>query len=529
MSISGITGLAGNILNSQYNSALGNTLQQNLAGSQTQNVFGSSVWTFINLIRIFQKANLVNKAGQTPIVDLENPLGTPEQFKAIKWKETEKSKFYKRLAYLFKFHLPLLGEMKVPSPVDFGIMDGEGWNGFTRVHVGDLANLHYKGTIYDTYRACNHVKYNYGQGFDGSFNPLYFDAEDAVGQNISPENQAILESKDFFQTQLESFANTQWRIGVVVSWAFSEYSNLVSTDQAVTGNTAWEAANMAFELAQFLVLHQLGGFQEEWINGIMNKEIELGTEAKLDETQIFASIANIKSMEEQLTTEFESLLSGFESKNKLAAGALSELITQTNTLKEEIQKSTTESNAKLVEDYQARITALKMTINRNKDEGLDVQKAEFLVQTMELNLERIKTWFKIIEDQQAAIGKSTGTPSSQNQVPQLNGQATILSADEAFGINPAADSASGISTTQATLLEGVDTLPSDFNLAKAKADFVVFEQQANFFLARTETLAKPSGPPNTDGNLPPVQASTAKKGSWGIRRGLGLKKGPKSS
>jgi len=93
MSISGITGLAGNILNSQYNSALGNTLQQNLAGSQTQNVFGSSVWTFINLIRIFQKANLVNKAGQTPIVDLENPLGTPEQFKAIKWKETEKSKF----------------------------------------------------------------------------------------------------------------------------------------------------------------------------------------------------------------------------------------------------------------------------------------------------------------------------------------------------------------------------------------------------------------------------------------------------
>lgn len=512
MSISGITGLAGNILNSQYNSALGNTLQQNLAGSQTQNVFGSSVWTFINLVRIFQRAKLVDEAGQTPIVDLENPLGTPEQFKSIEWKETEKSKFYQRLAYLFKFHLPILGEMKVPSPVDFGIMDGDGWNGFTRVHVGDLANLHYKGTIYDTYRACNHVKYNYGQGFDGSFNPLYFDADQEVGQINSPENQAIVESKDFFQTQLESFANTQWRIGVVVSWAFSEYSNLVSTDQAVTGNMAWEAANMAFELAQFLVLHQLGGFQEEWINEIMNKEIALGTEAKLDETQIFASIANIKSMEEQLTTEFESLLSGFESKNKLAAGALSDLITKMNTLKEEMEQSIIDSNTRLLSDYEARIAALKVNIKTSRDEGQNVEKAEFLVESMEMNLDRMKAWFKSTEDRLASTGKSKGTPSSQNNFPQINGETTTTAADEAIVSNPGANSALGISINQATLLKGVVTATSDLDMAEANTEFVVFEQQVSHLLARIESEATPSKQQPV--NSKNVSSTGAKKGGW---------------
>jgi hypothetical protein len=530
MNPAGITGLAGNILNSQYNSALGNTLQQNLAGSQTENVFGSSVWTFINLVRIFQQAKLDADDEEEPIVGPENPVGEPSSYKALRWEATKKSAFYQRLAYLFKFHLPLLGEMKVPSPVDFGISDDEGWKGFTRLHVGDVANLHYKGSVYDTFRACNHVKYNYGQGFDGTFNPLFFGDDDDSLSTAGPLNRRqdendVVETKDFFQSQLESFANTQWRIGVVVSWAFSEYSNLVSTDQAVADNKAWQATNMAFELAQFLVLHQLGGFQEDWINSIMNKEMELGAEAKLDETQIFASIANIKSMEEELTERLNSTIQDLEAKNMLANGALSDLIEKTDSLKEEIQSSTKESNDRLVADYEARLEALQITIDANKDRGLEDQQAEYLVATMKAELDKIKLWFAEIEKAQAMGGAKDGKPSTQNQVPQLNGESVQTVAGESISLNPGADSVLETAGLQEPLQEGCTTLAEDFNLAKAKATFVVFEQQANQLLSRLTSVAETNGGPEKTGV---VTSTKTKKSSWGIRRFLGLKKGPKS-
>ncbi len=514
----GITGLAGNILNSQYNSALGNTLQQNLAGSQTENVFGSSVWTFINLIRIFQNAKLVDEKGNEPITGAENPLGSVEQYKTIKWVPTEKSTFYQRLAYLFKVHLPFVGEMKVPSPVDFGITGEEGWNGFTRVHVGDVSNLHYKGTIYDTYRACNHIKYNYGQGFDGKYNPLFFDA-DSVPENPSSADQKIVESKDFFQAQLESFANTQWRIGVVVSWAFSEYSNLVSTDQAVSGNKAWEIANMAFELAQFLVLHQLGSYQEDWINNIMNKEIELGTEAKLDETQIFASIANIKSMEEKLTTDFNGLIVDLNSKNLLAEGALADLLTKVGSLHEEIENTTKEANQNLVAEYTAKIKALEATIESDSDRGVPVLDTTlWLVDTMKRELERIKLWFSKIEEDQASQEIKSATPSSQNEVPTTNGETTGTIAAEAISLNPGADSATEITESQSALAEGSVTLPSDFNLALAKETFVIFEQQANLLLSRMDAAVASSENPAPEPTQNVQSSSAPPKRVWGIKR-----------
>ncbi len=465
----GVTGLVGNILNSQYNSALGNTLQQNLAGSQTENVFGSSVWTFINLVRIFQDAQLVDAKG-----DAGGPV---EEYKAIKWVPTEKSTFYQRLAYLFKVHLPFVGEMKVPSPVDFGITGEEGWNGFTRVHVGDVSNLHYKGTIYDTYRACNHIKYNYGQGFDGKYDPLFFNAT-VDSERTSPVDEEIKKSRDFFQAQLESFANVQWRIGVVVSWAFSEYSNLVSTDQAVSGNKAWEIANMAFELAQFLVLHQLGSYQEDWINNIMNEEIKLGTEAKLDETQIFASIANIKSMEEKITTIFNGLMDGLTAKNQLTDGALADVVTKVKSLHDKVENATKEANQAIVDEYAAKIKAIEKAIEIKRTEGLEVSGSTIrLVEAMKEQLERIKLWFSKIEEEQAAQEIKSETLSSQNQVPATNGVATGTNAAGAISLDPAAESAADISGDQNQLAEALVDLPADFNVAFAKADFLNTEKE----------------------------------------------------
>jgi len=519
--IPGIAGLAGNILNSQYNSALGNTLQQNLAGSQTENVFGSSVWTFINLVRIFQNATLIDEAGNAPILDLENPLGSVEQYKGIEWTPTPQSTFYQRLAYLFKIYLPF-GEYKVPSPVDFGITDEDGWNGFTRLHVGDVSNLHYKGTIYDVYRVCNHIKYNYGQGFDGKYNPLFFNPASSPispGATISDENLKIIENRDFFQTQLESFANWQWRIGVVVSWAFSEYSTLVSTDQAVSGNKAWEMANMAFELAQFLVLHQLGGYQEDWINNIMNKETSLAAVAKLDEAQIFASIANIKSMEEQLTTSFNSTISSIETKNLLAQGALDDLLATINSLYEDLENSTKEANQDLVMEYTAKIEALETAIALDAGNGITASdQTVYLLETMKMELERIKLWFAQIEEQQATQQVESGQPSTQNQIPTTNSEITETNADEALSLNPGVSIVSEIVAAQSPLVESSVSLPSDFNLAMAKATFQNFSQLANALTARAETAVESNAEPGP-GSIQNIQAtSKPPKFVWGINR-----------
>jgi len=522
--IPGIAGLAGNILNSQYNSALGNTLQQNLAGSQTENVFGSSVWTFINLVRIFQDATLIDELGNPPVLDLENPLGSVEQYKGIEWSATPQSTFYQRLAYLFKVHLPILGEFKVPSPVDFGISDEDGWNGFTRLHVGDVSNLHYKGTIYDVYRVCNHIKYNYGQGFDGKYNPLFFNPASSTissGATPSPESLAIIENRDFFQTQLESFANWQWRIGVVVSWAFSEYSTLVSTDQAVSGNKAWEMANMAFELAQFLVLHQLGGYQEDWINNIMNKETSLAAVAKLDESQIFASIANIKSMEEQLTTSFNSTISSIESKNLLAQGALDGLLATINSLHEDLENSTKQANQDLVMEYTAKINALEATIAGDASNGITASdQTTYLLQAMKMELERIKLWFAQIEEQQATEQVKTGQPSTQNQIPTTNSEITETNADEATSLNFGVSIVSEIVASQSPLVESTIVLPSDFDLALAQATFENFSQQATVLLARTETAVESNAEPGT-GSIQTIQSSSnPPKRVWGVNRAL---------
>ncbi len=506
--IPGIAGLAGNILNSQYNSALGNTLQQNLAGSQTENVFGSSVWAFINLVRIFQDATLIDEAGNAPILDLQNPLGSVEQYKEIKWTPTAQSLFYQRLAYLFKVHLPIVGESKVPSPVDFGISDEEGWNGFTRLHVGDVSNLHYKGTIYDVYRVCNHIKYNYGQGFDGKYNPLFFNSLlDSIPDGVtpSPETQAIMQNRDFFQTQLESFANWQWRIGVVVSWAFSEYSTLVSTDQAVTGNKVWEMANMAFELAQFLVLHQLGGYQEDWINNIMNKETSLAAVAKLDEAQIFASIANIKSMEEQLTTSFQTTMDNIESKNILAQGALDQLLADISSLHEDMENSTKEANQDLVMEYTAKIEGLEAAIALNG--GTPTPQTVYLLETMKMELERIKLWFAQIEEQQATQQVESGQPSTQNQIPITNSEITETNADEALSLNFGVSIVSEIVAAQSPLVESSVSLPSDFNLEMAKATFENFSQLAITLTARAETAVKSNAEPGP-GSIQNIQATS---------------------
>ena len=112
----------------------------------------------------------------------------------------------------------------------------------------------------------------------------------------------------------------------------------------------------------------------------------------------------------------------------------------------------------------------------------------------------------------ASTGKSKGTPSSQNNFPQINGETTTTAADEAIVSNPGADSALGISINQATLLKGVVTATSDLDMAEANTEFVVFEQQVSHLLARIESEATPSKqqPVNSQN----VSSTGAKKGGW---------------
>lgn len=255
-SLNMMTGLT----SSAYNSILGNSLSQNILGSQISNSFGKKSEVFIDGIRLLEKIK-VDK--DTNLIDYE-PTGKSRALETAQW-------------------LASLGGYVVFTGLLERKKDEEGrkvWAGLTKMNVGDVAELNYMGDNLNVYRAVNRLTYN----------------------------KPIQDAEDFEHTQkrLLTFYMILWGAALITSLVFVQYSVTVAVDQSLAENKEWQLANMAMQIAQIIALTLIGMYESKFLLDLATEE---RAEAYLESNQLTlqAFQTEMDNLEQRMGDQINSL------------------------------------------------------------------------------------------------------------------------------------------------------------------------------------------------------------------------------
>lgn len=306
-SLTMMTGLT----SSAYNSILGNSLSQNILGSQISNSFGKKSDVFIDGIRLLEKIVLNST---TNLIKFESTKGS------------------KRLEMAQK--IASLGGYVLFTGLLERKNDEEGrkvWAGLTKMNVGDVAELNYMGDNLNVYRAVNRLTYN---------KPLK-DDEDLADFEIT-------------QKKLLKFYAVLWGAALITSLVFVQYSVTVAVDQSLAENKEWQLANMAMQIAQIIALTYVGMYESKFLLDLATEERNLAyldsNRATLQEFQI-----ELNMLEERLQGQIDSLANQLNSWQATSKGDIEALTKEV----QQQAKTIAENKKALQEQLQNEINELK--------------------------------------------------------------------------------------------------------------------------------------------------------------------------
>jgi hypothetical protein len=311
-SLTMMTGLT----SSAYNSILGNSLSQNILGSQISNSFGKKSDVFIDGIRLLEKIVLNST---TNLIKFESTKGS------------------KRLEMAQK--IASLGGYVLFTGLLERKNDEEGrkvWAGLTKMNVGDVAELNYMGDNLNVYRAVNRLTYN---------KPLK-DDEDLADFEIT-------------QKKLLKFYAVLWGAALITSLVFVQYSVTVAVDQSLAENKEWQLANMAMQIAQIIALTYVGMYESKFLLDLATEERNLAyldsNRATLQEFQI-----ELNMLEERLQGQIDSLANQLNSWQATSKGDIEALTKEV----QQQAKTIAENKKALQEQLQNEINELKQIFEK---------------------------------------------------------------------------------------------------------------------------------------------------------------------
>ena len=348
-SLNMMTGLT----SSAYNSILGNSLSQNILGSQISNSFGKKSEVFIDGIRLLEKIK-VDK--DTNLIDFE-PTGKSRALETAQW-------------------FASLGGYVVFTGLLERKKDEEGrkvWAGLTKMNVGDVADLNYMGDNLNVYRAVNRLTYN----------------------------KPIQAAEDFEHTQkrLLKFYTILWGAALITSLVFAQYSVTVAVDQSLAENKEWQLANMAMQIAQIIALTLIGMYESKFLLDLATEERNL---AYLDSNYIFLDSFQTKldELELRMQAQIDSLASNLTTwqatstqKIQDLADAVTKQAEAIEQNKKELEEKMQNEMKKLKEDAEKQIAELKKNLaTKESVEKLNKQVDAFEkdIQDNQKNIEEIQ-------------------------------------------------------------------------------------------------------------------------------------------
>lgn len=314
-SLNMMTGLT----SSSYSSILGNSLNQNILGTQTTNSFGMKSDVFVDGIRLLEKLIYDTRFEFTP---------TSES------KKLEKFQTYASLGGLWM----LTGVMKRQK-------DDKGrqvWAGLTRMNVGDVAELNYMGDNLKVYRAVNQLTYH---------DPIATKTE-------VKKQQAYIEDFKLMQDRLLTFYWVLWVAALITNLVFVQYSVTIAVDQSLADNKEWQIANMAMEIAQIIALLWLGWYESTFLVGLATEE---RASAYIQSNNVFLESYDTKidDLEQRMVIQLESVRSSLNVFQGTSKTDNTSFIDTVKNKEEEIL----EKSKKQLEKYKDDLIAMKEHFN----------------------------------------------------------------------------------------------------------------------------------------------------------------------
>ena len=247
---------------SNYLSRLGNSINQNVFGSQITNTYGKQTSVFIDGVRLWEETTAFQASATDPTTLQLNFIPTPTST-GLEWLQ--------KIASFGGLDLGLIGRSVAENP-----FMGNAWGGGISLNVGDLATLNYKGSQLSVNRAVNQMEYSPGSGVGN--------ASSIVG----------------IESQLQTFFKVIWGTVLISSLVFAEYSVTVAVDQDLAQNEEWQMANLALELAQILVLYLVVNYEDSFTTKLTNQEF-LASNIAEDSVSADQLESAIKDLEQKLS------------------------------------------------------------------------------------------------------------------------------------------------------------------------------------------------------------------------------------
>ncbi len=413
----GIGFLNGAVSNA-FTSYLGNTLSQNNFGSQVTNTFGTMNTVFMDGIRLWEKTSCIDD---------------PKLGKLLAFETTPASMWMERLQ---KFAgLGGLGP-------DLGLItrekDSKGqsqWGGSTTLNVGDVATLNYKGDNVNVFRAVNQLTFCPGSTTDNAESFLPYEA------------------------QVQTFFKVMWTVGLLSSLAFQQYSVTVAVDQDVADNRNWQIANMAMEIAQYLVLYLANNYESSTLTSIATQEREAAAIASNDAQSLSIS-SQLGDMEQRLQQQISDLSSQVANLQVISPQSFKELQSEVSGLANKVAQTALEQKQMFAITTQNQMVLMQALLDglgyaledvglfAEMEETVEMAKAEAADAQAQLEATNAK----------AEALESASLPVSNSTVPADNAALTSANLDGASSLDPTAvessavvDLVSEVATANATI------------------------------------------------------------------------------
>ncbi len=308
---------------SNYLSRLGNSINQNVFGSQITNTYGKQTSVFIDGVRLWEETTAFQASATDPTTLQLNFIPTPTST-GLEWLQ--------KIASFGGLDLGLIGRSVAENP-----FMGNAWGGGISLNVGDLATLNYKGSQLSVNRAVNQMEYSPGSGVGN--------ASSIVG----------------IESQLQTFFKVIWGTVLISSLVFAEYSVTVAVDQDLAQNEEWQMANLALELAQILVLYLVVNYEDSFTTKLTNQEF-LASNIAEDSVSADQLESAIKDLEQKLSAKIDALTKVVTDNQVSTVAQFKSLIDTTAQLQTQLQTNLVASQQAYAEFLQSNADNLALQV-----------------------------------------------------------------------------------------------------------------------------------------------------------------------